>query len=233
MAKQKSTMPWLEAITKVLEDANGPLHYTKVAEIIVKKHYVDCNSNSNIETTVNTYIQQNKGTFKQFGKKGYYVLKTVLDKLVYNYQKQNLPKQSLITAFGKRWSKAIFMQNKCTLKGRSITNQKQINDFTDQPGVYVLYNGKQLVYVGQSSRRSLSKRLQNHTADRLANKWDTFSWFVFSEIDAENGCKRNDIINVRLEVLIDDIEAILIESCNPQENKKQGNNWKPKEYSQI
>ena len=50
-------------------------------------------------------------------------------------------------------------------------------DFRDQRGIYVLYAGYEMVYVGQTGSQGLLKRLKQHRHDDLFERWDRFSWF--------------------------------------------------------
>src|SRR5712692_8366035 len=52
-------------------------------------------------------------------------------------------------------------------------------DFREQIGIYVLYSGHQMIYVGQtgSKNQRLFTRLKLHQRDALARRWDHFSWF--------------------------------------------------------
>lgn len=64
-------------------------------------------------------------------------------------------------------------------------------DFRQQVGIYVLYSGHQMIYVGQtgSGKRKLFSRLKAHRRDSLADRWDRFSWF---------GLRRPGTIGVRV-----------------------------------
>lgn len=54
---------------------------------------------------------------------------------------------------------------------------KQTLSFWDVPGIYVLYRGDAVVYVGKSEDGGIGVRLkQHHQTDHLVGRWDTFSW---------------------------------------------------------
>ena len=66
-----------------------------------------------------------------------------------------------------------------TPKGRLTDGQreKQSLSFWDVPGIYVLYRGDAVVYVGKSEDGGIGARLkQHHQTDHLVGRWDTFSW---------------------------------------------------------
>ena len=75
--------------------------------------------------------------------------------------------------------------------------------------------------------------LKNHTSDRLGGRWDRFSWFGFYPVN-ENGKLHIDIKieNIRVQNFGDILEAILIESIEPRQNRKQGNLFFGLEYLQ-
>ena len=50
----------------------------------------------------------------------------------------------------------------------------------DRSGIYALYKGDDLYYVGLGTR--LHSRLRRHLRDRLSGKWDSFSVFVIRKI---------------------------------------------------
>ena len=64
-------------------------------------------------------------------------------------------------------------------RGRLTDEQreKQTLSFWDVPGIYVLYRGDAVVYVGKSEDGGIGARLkQHHQVDHLVGRWDTFSW---------------------------------------------------------
>jgi len=72
-----------------------------------------------------------------------------------------------------------------------------------------------------------------HTIDRLAGRWDRFSWFGFYPVTED--AKLN--LNVKfkeftIQNIGDILEAILIESIEPRQNRKQGNSFVGLEYLQ-
>lgn len=50
-------------------------------------------------------------------------------------------------------------------------------DFNKQLGIYLLYDGREVIYIGRTTDRPLGRRLFEHTSDRMAARWDRFSWF--------------------------------------------------------
>ena len=55
--------------------------------------------------------------------------------------------------------------------------KRQTLDFWNVPGIYVLYRGDTVVYVGKSDGGGIGARLKQHyQTDHLVGRWDTFSW---------------------------------------------------------
>lgn len=71
-------------------------------------------------------------------------------------------------------------------KGRlsDAQREKQTINFWDVPGIYVLYRGDAVVYVGKSDDGGIGARLkQHHESDHLVGRWDTFSWLSPAPVD--------------------------------------------------
>jgi len=73
----------------------------------------------------------------------------------------------------------------------------------NKPGIYVLYKGPGVYYVGQSI--TSANRIDQHFRDRLANKWDRFSFF-------QVGHKK----------YLDDLETLLIHATKSNQGKRNG-----------
>lgn len=121
------------------------------------------------------------------------------------------------------------------LKGFITTDRrKQIVDFRDQIGVYVLFTSasqREAIYIGQSGtgeNQRLLVRLRQHTTDDLRDRWQYFSWFGFRAVnqsltlsehqrpDSRCGGTHMDALN--------EIEAVLLQLFEPRLNKR-GPNW--------
>lgn len=104
-------------------------------------------------------------------------------------------------------------------------------DFCRQLGIYLLYDGREVVYVGRSTDRPLGKRLYEHTLDRMATRWDRFSWFGLLPV-SEAGQLKNLPKSYLAANLIPALEAILIEALEPRQNRKRGDDLAAVEYIQ-
>ena len=109
-------------------------------------------------------------------------------------------------------------------------------DFRDQIGIYVLYSGTQIVYVGQagSGRAKLIKRLKKHRRDGLAGRWDSFSWFGLRRaLKKGRLSKISQRARPSLATTLNQTEAILIAATEPLLNKQGGRFGKGKRYAQV
>lgn len=99
-------------------------------------------------------------------------------------------------------------------------------NFRHQIGVYALYDDNfNLVYVGQagSGDSDLFSRLKQHKRNRLAERWERFSWFGIRKVNsngmlAEGGVSKNIMVKDAL----NHMEAILIEVTEPSHNRQGG-----------
>src|SRR5450759_4952616 len=71
---------------------------------------------------------------------------------------------------------------------------------SDSPGIYALYDGEDLYYVGKSTE--LRKRVRQHLRDRHLASWTHFSLYL-----------------VRREEHIHEIESLLVRIANPKGNR--------------
>lgn len=104
-------------------------------------------------------------------------------------------------------------------------------DFCGQLGVYLLYDGREVIYAGRTTDRPLGRRLYEHTLDRLSSRWDRFSWFGLLPV-SERGTLGPLPKTFEAATLIPALEAILIESLEPRQNRKRGDDLESVEYMQ-
>jgi hypothetical protein len=104
-------------------------------------------------------------------------------------------------------------------------------DFAGQRGIYILYDHHTGIYVGRCVDRPLGRRLYEHTIDRLGSRWNRFSWFGLLDVTDEG-----ELVDVPLKVstatLIATLEALLIETMEPPQNRKRGDEFSVVEYMQ-
>src|SRR5690606_1082530 len=141
---------------------------------------------STVSTVLTTSIAKDgdKSPFQKIGR-GEYVLRAELAKTQgpgkSKTQVMSVPSISdnesqyeIISSFGMFWSREFV--DWCS--SPKLLGMQQIGaeavDFNQQLGIYLLYDGREIIYVGRSTERPLGRRLYEHTADRLATRWNRF-----------------------------------------------------------
>jgi hypothetical protein len=126
---------------------------------------------------------------------------------------------SIIKSYGLHWDKDAVEWGKENLLGYR-RKKKEPNEHAKKTGIYILYLGYEMVYVGQA-KNNLFSRLKSHTiSKRKGERWDKFSWF---EMQVTRSHHKN---------IIDTIEALLIDTCEPHLNYKRGTWGKAIRYFQ-
>ena len=137
----------------------------------------------------------------------------------------------MITHYGLFWSEcSVFwgrQKNPGQLLGRTTPQldrrgaptkeerKKEVEDFRDYVGIYCLYEGRKLRYVGQTglkSKSTLLDRLKAHRKGPMSGQWDKFSWFGCNGLEG----------NLKIEHALAQLEAILIVVTNPRFNRQSG-----------
>lgn len=137
----------------------------------------------------------------------------------------------IITSFGMFWRKeAVEWATTPKLLGMQQIGATPV-DFYKQLGIYLLYDGREVIYVGRTTDRPLGKRLYEHTIDRLSARWDRFSWFGLLPVSdsGQIGSLPDAYVAAKL---IPALEAILIEALEPRQNRKRGDDLAAVEYLQ-
>jgi hypothetical protein len=242
-------LKWKEAIEKVLDEEKKQLHYTEIAELIAERGYRKSlgatpqdTVSANLTTDINT--KKDNSIFAKTAK-GYYILRKYLNQPDLNETDDSeteivddkiVTKDShkIINAFGIYWSRNLvdWKSSRPDLLGIQQIGATEVN-FKDQIGIYLLHDSRETIYIGQAIEQPLGKRLKDHTTDRLAGRWDRFSWFGFYPVTED--AKINTSVKFKeftIQNLGDILEAILIESIEPRQNRKQGNSFVGLEYLQ-
>lgn len=139
----------------------------------------------------------------------------------------------LINAFGMYWSRENIHWSPTIprLLGRQTVGSTPV-DFTDQRGVYLLYDRGAAIYVGRAIDQGVGTRLKQHTIDRLGSRWDRFSWFGVHRV-SEDGSLNKDEQTYDRGLLIATMEALLIESVEPTQNRRRGDDFSAVEFLQA
>lgn len=241
-------LTWREAIETVLQDAEGAMHYKDIADEIVSRglrHKVGATPPATVGANLATSLgkEGEDSPFQKVGR-GEYILRgkgkaLALDRAIAEEAPARVDKEEqdtedqydIISSFGMFWRRD-FVDWK---SNASVLGMQQIGaepvDFYSQVGIYLLYDGREIIYVGRSTDRPLGKRLYEHTLDRLSTRWDRFSWFGLLPVSEEGmlGELPESYIATKL---VPALEAILIEALEPRQNRKRGDDLSAVEYLQ-
>lgn len=234
---------WKAAITEVLEEAGGPLHYEEITEKIAAKG-IRKNLGATPAVTVAAQLStsiNNEGPTSPFARvlKGTYGLKkwgaAPPSEAAREAAKENALAQEeqygVITSFGMFWQrKDVDWRRNPRLWGMQQIGAVPV-EFSEQLGIYLLYDAREIIYVGRSTERPLGRRLFEHTVDRLSTRWDRFSWFGVRPVN-EDGRLGEIPENFSRESLVPALEAVLIEALEPRQNRKRGDDLISVEYMQ-
>jgi len=232
-------VPWREAIVAVLRESAEPMHYADIAEAVTTRGLrteVGATPAATVAATI-SISRQNEGADSPFVRiaRGIYGLAGSISGPVADplpTQEEEIDDAGLINAFGMYWTRAnVLWTTTPRILGRQQTGSTPV-DFCQQRGVYLLHDGRAVVYVGRTTDQPLGVRLRQHIADRLNGRWDRFSWFgVFSV--SETGSLDTGSGTYDLEMLIVTMEALLIEGLEPPQNRKRGDDFKAVEFLQV
>lgn len=247
MKKSKDNMPWKDAIVKVLKDYPEGLHYSLITEEILNQQLrkeigatpantVNVYINADIKESgeQSTFIKTDKGSFALRERSGQDLLIDANSDQVSDAPMDSTG-ESVIKAYGMFWLRRNVDWNpsKPRLLGVQMRGADPV-DFSDQSGLYLLYDAREVVYVGRTTKDRLGMRLLNHTDGRLANRWDRFSWFGFNGVQSQDATA-NSISPVvySQEQVINAMEAILIEGLEPRQNRRRGDGYSATEFLQV
>jgi len=236
-------LTWHKAIEKVLQSSSEPLRVSEITEQIIADE-LRINLGATPARTVGAQITtsiKNKGDKSPYIRiaKGIFTLKNSLNindavevkndkKIIKQIDEDN---NDIISSFGMFWRrKEIAWNSQSKILGMQGIGADTI-DFSKQIGIYLLYSGKEIIYVGRSIDRPISRRLYEHTIDRLSARWDTFSWFGLLPFTDEGEIQELPK-NYNSNVIIPLLESILIEALEPRQNRKRGDNFSDIEYLQ-
>lgn len=236
-------MTWRKAIDKVLASSSTALHYNEITERIISEGYRKslgatpaATVNAQISTSIkhdgdsSPYIRVAKGTFAL---RSGSTLPPSPPKLTPEIEgSEDLEEQyEIITSFGMFWRKdAVEWIATPKLLGMQQIGATPV-DFNKQLGIYLLYDGREVIYVGRTTDRPLGRRLYEHTLDRMSARWDRFSWFGLLPV-SESGQLGDLPSTYAAAKLIPALEAILIEALEPRQNRKRGDDLAAVEYLQ-
>jgi hypothetical protein len=195
MAKE---LTWPQAIEQVLGSSPIPLHYAQITEEIVASG-LRKNLGATPAATVGAHISasiKEKGDASPYRRvaKGTYTLAapspvpmaapSARGTTPASRDEGEDEQATIITSFGMFWRREfVKWERNPKLLGLAEASDTPV-DFQGQRGIYLLYDGREVIYVGRVTDRPLGARLFEHTRDRLATRWDRFSWFGLLAVDS-------------------------------------------------
>lgn len=232
-------LTWRKAIDKVLAASAEPLHYGEITERILAEGLRKtvgatpaATVNAQIAASIkhdgasSPYVRVSKGVFALRDQDAVYpgAVAGEIAEIEAQYD--------IVTSFGMYWRReAVEWVARPKLLGMQQIGATPV-DFHQQLGVYLLYDGREVIYVGRTTERPLGRRLYEHTLDRLSVRWDRFSWFGLLPV-SEQGEIGNLPESYLAAKLVPALEAILIEALEPRQNRKRGDDLVAVEYLQT
>jgi len=238
-------MTWQQAIIRILRSSARPLHYSEITERIIAdelRQSLGATPAATVNAQISASIKRNgsKSPFVRVSK-GTYTLapETAAHRgggqaVAAKRETLDEPEEqyAIVSSFGMFWRReAVDWSRTPRLLGMQQIGATSV-DFCQQRGVYLLYDGREVIYVGRASDRPLGTRLYEHTIDRMSARWDRFSWFGLLGVSTSGtlGAMPKDIDPGKL---IPALEAILVEALEPRQNRKRGDDLAAAEYVQL
>lgn len=232
-----SDMTWQDAIRKVLRDAEEPLHYKEIADIIGRESLVTSTGatpSNTVSSRLGSMINEGEKIERVKGKRGYYVLPDVAQRFEKEAEAEEAESQVednrdstqvRISAYGLYWERdKIVWKSSGQILGKEGEAASIVVNFADQQGVYLLHNMQTVIYVGRTyaKKKGLFTRLRDHVKNpRRLGRWDQFSWFGLRPVNNDGGLE--DVPDkLEPDLLITILESVLIETHLPPFNDKGG-----------
>jgi hypothetical protein len=242
-------LSWFEAIKQVLGSSPDPMHYTSIAQAITDgglRSEVGATPANSVNANISISLA-NDGNNSPFVRvsRGYYALRTPSESSATAQPSSSstpsaiatqdeLPEDTgFINAFGMYWARSsVLWLSTPRILGQQQTGSVPV-DFCNQRGVYLLHDGRSVVYVGRTTEQPLGIRLRQHTTDRLNGRWDRFSWFGIYAVSDKGELVAEASSGHQVNTLIATMEALLIEGLEPPQNRKRGDDFKAAEFLQV
>ena len=230
-------LSWEEAIKRVLDRADGALHYTEIAERIVSsglRKSVGATPAQTVASYLSTSLREKSSPYLRVGK-GEYAVRAVAEKGSQDRgdsgrDVEQVAETGALRAFGMFWQRELVLWSGTKLLGRQSAGASEVN-FAGQVGVYLLHDRERVIYVGRATD-TLFARLKAHTVDRLGGRWDRFSWFGLRSVSTKGELADSEV-PWNHDVVVETMEALLIESLEPPLNRRRGDNFSGIEYIQA
>ena len=204
------------------------MHYRDIAEWVVNENMVDHKGSAPAAVAASTLslhmsTERERSRVTRLGR-GLYTLanKPISD---------DAAKDEIVACFGMFWEREpICWRTMPRISGVQFVGSDTV-DFCNQLGVYLLYDSREVIYVGRTTDRPLGQRLSEHTRDRLRTRWNRFSWFGLLPVD-DSGTLGDQPGSYSSSTMIPTLEAVLIEALEPRQNRKRGDDMAAVEYIQ-
>jgi len=215
------------------------MHYEDIAEVVTTQKYRSSLGATPAATVMGiiSLSLKNDGESSPFARvmKGVFALRkwnlSEIETQPQEDESDTGEQYGIVTSFGMFWRRgAVGWSGQPKLWGIQQIGATPV-DFSKQVGIYLLYDAREIVYVGRSTDRPLGRRLYEHTLDRLSTRWDRFSWFGMRKV-LENGELGDLPQSLSPDNLIPAMEAVLIEALEPRQNRKRGDDLISVEYMQ-
>jgi hypothetical protein len=238
-------LTWRKAIDKVLSASATPLHYNEITERIIAdglRQNLGATPGATVNAQISVSIKKDgpASPYARVGKGTFMMAKGHVQPTLQQKPKltPDVPESDeteaqyeIVSSFGMFWRReAVEWIATPRLLGMQQIGATPV-DFNKQLGIYLLYDGREVIYVGRTTDRPLGKRLFEHTSDRMSSRWDRFSWFGLLPV-SEQGSLGSLPTTFDAAKLIPALEAILIEALEPRQNRKRGDDLAAVEYIQ-
>jgi len=231
---------WRDAIIKVLEGSSEAMHYTDIAEEIAEQGLrteFGATPAASVAGIISKSIADEgpKSPFVRDERGRYSLRKSLEPPAGGQVEPATIPDETgLINAFGMFWSRlnVFWTPNPPRILGQQQTGSAPV-DFANEKGVYLLHDGRDVVYVGRTTDQPLGTRLRQHVSDRLNGRWDRFSWFGVYPVADSGALNTSAVGTYDLVMLIVTMEALLIEGLEPPQNRKRGDDFRAIEFLQV
>jgi hypothetical protein len=239
-------LTWTKAIEKVLRESPDAMHYKEITEKILAgglRQKVGATPEATVSSHLTTEINTSVETSKIIRvARGVYIWAEKLSECKLAPQKEDVkkindvddePQYGIISSLGMYWKREDVDWNaKMKMLGKQ-TGADTCVDFCRQIGIYLLYDAREVIYVGRALDRPIFQRMKTHTSDRLSTRWNRFSWFGFLPVDAETVKLKEISRSHSIQKLISALEAVLIEALEPRQNRRGGDDLSMIEYNQV
>ncbi len=224
-------MTWQAAIEKVLRDEGVALHYAEIAQRIISQK-LRKKVGATPSNAVYTVMFEKKDVFEKVAPATFRLRGSGDSNGGVDDPSPGAEQASPIMALGMFWERDLVnWTGKPAILGSEQPGAAVAN-MTEQTGIYLLHDFRDIVYVGRATESTLGTRLSAHTRDRLKTRWNRFSWFGFRPVE-ENGTLGQIPNTYGLRDVVVAMEAVLIEALEPPQNRKGGDGFHGIEYIQA